>query len=118
MITNDDLARIFARVSTIRDVVLLANPDRIRPRTIETRFPHPDTGLLLTEAELPVSNGLPVVLDTGKGHIQHSPGVWPGSKGWIIWIIETYPGLYLVRSPARCRCRFNIMIFVGSRCRT
>lgn len=101
MITNDELARIFARVSTIRDVILLANPDRIRPRTLETCFPHPDTGLPLKEAQLPVSDGLPVVLDIAKGRIRNSPGVWPGGEGWIIWLVETYPGHYLARSPGQ-----------------
>lgn len=99
MITTDALAQIYEQVAPIRDVVLLRDPDRIRPCALETRFPHPDTGRLLTEAELPISHGLPVVLDIGKGRIQNSPGVWPRGKGWIVWLIETYPGHYLARSP-------------------
>ena len=53
----------------------------------------------LTAEEKSVFPGLRLVIQAKKVCITQGPAVLPRTKGWIVWIAETYPGSYLVQFP-------------------
>jgi hypothetical protein len=54
----------------------------------------------LTEAEMDVFPGIPLALQVFKARLTRPPPVVPRArKGWVVWVIETYPGCFLARLP-------------------
>lgn len=53
----------------------------------------------LTPEERKVFSGLKLVITVKKVQITKAPSILPKTKGWIVWIAETYPKSYLVNFP-------------------
>jgi len=53
----------------------------------------------LTPEERSVFPSLKMVITAKKVKITKTPSILPKTKGWIVWIAETYPKSYLVNFP-------------------
>jgi hypothetical protein len=54
----------------------------------------------LTETEAAVFPGIPLALRVFKAQLTRPPAVVPRArKGWVVWLVETYPGCFLARLP-------------------
>jgi hypothetical protein len=53
----------------------------------------------LTPNERQAFPGLPLALDVFKARLTRPPAAGRARAGWVIWIAETYPDMYLARLP-------------------
>jgi hypothetical protein len=66
----------------------------------------------LTETEAAVFPGIPLALQVFKARLTRPPPVVPRArKGWVVWVVETYPGCFLARLPggAIIHANYNAM---------
>jgi hypothetical protein len=62
----------------------------------------------LTETEAAVFPGIPLALQVFKARLTRPPLVVPRARsGWVVWVIETYPGCFLARLPGGATIHAN-----------